>query len=82
MPVLERLKREIPKHCKGVRVDNFYTLTKKFITEIEEARSLGYSWGQVCKAIEAECQAQGVWNDGWSSYDIESNYRRIKRETP
>jgi hypothetical protein len=80
MPVIDRLKREVPRRRTGVRVDLFYELTKKFIPEIEEARSYGYSWSQICPAIEAECQAQGIWNCKWRSYDIEDNYRRIKKD--
>jgi hypothetical protein len=80
MPFIDRLKREIPRRRTGVRVDQFYELTKKLIPEIEEARGYGYSWTQICRAIEAECLAQGNWNSEWRSYDIEKNYRRIKKD--
>jgi hypothetical protein len=80
MPVIDRLKREVPRRRAGVRVDLFYELTGKFIPEIEEARRYGYSWPQICHAIEDECLAQGIWNEKWHCYDIQSNYRRIKKE--
>lgn len=80
MPILERLKREVPRNRRGVRVDHFYELTKKFVKEIEEARQYGYSWVQICVAIQSECEVQGKWNKNWRALDIQSNYYKIKKE--
>ena len=48
--------------------------------QIEAAQSAGYSWTQICRAAMEEAVAAGRWNEGWKCWDIEKNYRRIKKE--
>lgn len=48
--------------------------------EIDEARACGYSWTQICKAVMEAETANGRWREEWKSWDIEDNYRQIKKE--
>ena len=86
LTILERLSSEKPcggmSHVKNKSLTVIYSLVRKHMEEIEEARRLGYSW----KQIEAACQATWqmptqaagiVW---WKTeHMISFCYRTLKR---
>lgn len=80
MSLLSRLLSEVPKRRNAVRVDRQYELTKELIPEIDEARARGYSWSQVTRAVEEMLRESGEWREEWRRWDIEKNYKRIKKE--
>jgi len=80
MDIMSRLLKEKPRRGGSKRVDEQYRMTKEMLPQIEAAQSAGYSWTQICKAAMEEAIAAGRWNEGWNRWDIEKNYRRIKKE--
>lgn len=82
--ILERLQGLPPRGCsaKNPRLKVIYDLIRRHMAEIEEARSRGYSWGQIDEACRQSWQEDGKaasgivwWKDG---HLIESCYRAIK----
>lgn len=80
MSLLNRLLDEVPRNRAVARVDRQYELTRGLVPEIDEARAHGYSWSQVTQAVEEALKEAGDWREGWHRYDIEKNYRQIKKE--
>nr|DAY45205.1 MAG TPA: hypothetical protein [Caudoviricetes sp.] len=80
MSLLSRLLDEVPKNRAVVRVDRQYELTRKLVPEIEEARAHGYSWSQVTRAARDALKEAGEWREEWRQFDIEKNYKQIKKE--
>lgn len=80
MSLLSRLLDEVPRNRAVARVDRQYELTRGLVPEIDEARAHGYSWSQVTQAVEEALKEAGDWREGWHRYDIEKNYRQIKKE--
>ena len=81
MKIIEVLKREVPKNMRRrARIDAQYELTKELMSDIDEARSYGYSWTQICKAVKEAETANGKWQEDWNIWHIERNYRQIKKE--
>ena len=80
MSLLSRLLDEVLRNRAVARVDRQYELTRGLVPEIDEARAHGYSWSQVTQAVEEALKEAGDWREGWHRYDIEKNYRQIKKE--
>ena len=80
MKLIDVLKPQVPRNRKAKRIDEQYELTRSLMPEIDEARACGYSWTQICKAVMEAETANGRWREEWKSWDIEDNYRHIKKE--
>lgn len=80
MSLLSRLLNEVPRNRAVVRVDRQYELTRGLVPEIDEARAHGYSWSQVTRAVEGALRETGEWREEWHRWDIEKNYKQIKKK--
>ena len=80
MSILDRLSQTPPRHAATPGAfDPKYQFTRRYMTEIEEARQKGYSWDQIKKALVAEVNAEGIWDGCWSGWDLGSVYWRVKK---
>jgi hypothetical protein len=80
MSIIERLNQEPPWHGAPLGAFNpKYQVTKRYLTDIERARSEGYSWGQIKRAVVAEAKAEGIWNGDNVSWELGEIYRQIKK---
>jgi hypothetical protein len=78
---MERLSVEPPRHRVFPRVFNpKYQVTKRYLAEIEAAKSAGYSWDQIKDAVVAEAKAEGIWDGERVCWDVAYVYRQIKKE--
>lgn len=81
MDIISRLLKEKPRCGAGRSEWTSKTMTKEMLPQIEAAQSAGYSWTQICRAAMEEAVAAGRdGTEGWNRWDIEKNYRRIKKE--
>lgn len=80
MTILELLLNDKPRNASKQRIDKQYTIVKELMPQLEEARRYGYSWSQVCRAVEGLLRSCGKWNESWHCYDTEKIYRRILKE--
>ena len=85
LTILERLQDVKPNgnNAKNIRLTVLYELISRHMSEIEEARSRGYSWPQIDEACRQSWQEEGNaasgivwWKDG---HLIESCYRAVKK---
>ena len=80
MPILEILKKELPKRRVAARIEKQLGVIRPYFDEIKEAQDKGYSWSQICKAVEKELSQKGEWLNGWSTWDVQRVFYIIKKE--
>jgi hypothetical protein len=82
MSILEHLKDVAPKHRSLGELSPQYQLTKSYRDEIREAKQLGYSWPQICGAVEKDAKGKGLWREEWNGnfWFVEKLYNRIVKE--
>jgi hypothetical protein len=80
MSIIDRLNQEPPRHGAPLGAFNpKFQVTKRYLADIEQARSEGYSWGQIRRAVVAEAKAAGIWDGENVCWEIGEIYRRIKK---
>jgi hypothetical protein len=80
MPFIERLLKQKPKRRVSERFDHQYKMFVGYMPEIEEAQKLGYSWHQICGAVQNEMTEKGEWDESWGFWDVQKFYYAAKRK--
>lgn len=79
MSLLERLTGVTPKRGARPESERLNKLILRHMSEIEAARVAEHTWGEISRALKAELEERGEWNQRWKPYTIEPRYHQIKR---
>ena len=80
MSILTHLSTIPPRHKAPPGAFNVkYQVTKRYLADIETARTQGYSWDQIKRAVMEEAKQDGIWSDKLKCWDLGSVYKAVKK---
>jgi hypothetical protein len=79
MPIMELLRDKKPWRRVSERIDKQYRVFVGYTAETEEAQKHGYSWHQICSAVQEELRQKGEWDESWGFWDVQKVINAAKR---
>jgi hypothetical protein len=76
---MELLLKEKPKRKVPGRIDHQYKVFAQYAGEADEAQKYGYTWNQICRAVQDELRQKGEWDECWGFWDVRDVINAAKR---
>ena len=80
MSILKRLEIEVPKRSAQRQNNPQYQAIRELFNDIKAAKERGYSWHQICTAVQAELTEAGYWQASWDFWAAQKFFYEIGKE--